>query len=107
MADDDKGNREFEFNTFVKVYAPLIVSILTAVVGGIMWLSNAGASTYYSKDAGDSLADQVKEVKSNIHDIQNQNDEIILMLGNIQGRLEGDFPPLSKSGTLSGQAPIK
>lgn len=88
---------KLNFDTFIKIWVPIIGGVISIILGSVFWIQRAGDDKYYSKISGDNLADQIQETKTDIEVIRNQNNDIILSLGRIEGRLDQESADADKS----------
>ena len=73
-----------------KQWVGITLSLIGAVIASIFWIQSYGGAHYYSEIAGENLEAELQEVKADIRLIRDQNNDIILMLGRIEGRLESN-----------------
>lgn len=78
---------KYDFALFVKVWIPMTVSVVVTVVSVMVWGQKYGESHYYSSLEGNALEEKVAEVKTDMAQIRSQNNEILVALGRIEGKL--------------------
>ena len=74
----------------LKSYAVLFMTITSAIISSIFWVQSYGESHYYSISSGEHIEEEHHEIKADIEKIRDQNIEMILMLGRIEGALSND-----------------
>jgi len=71
----------------LKQYFVLSMSLISAAISSIFWVQNYGENHYYPLRSGEYVENEIKEIQGEISKIRDQNTEIILMLGRIEGAL--------------------
>jgi hypothetical protein len=74
----------------LKPYAVLFMALTSAIISSIFWVQNYGDDHYYPIQSGEHIEEDHRELKADIEKIRDQNIEIILMLGHIEGSLSND-----------------
>lgn len=74
----------------LKPYAVLFMTLTSAIITSIFWVQNYGESRYYPLLSGEHIEEDHRELKADIEKIRDQNIEIILSLGRIEGALSND-----------------
>jgi|15BtaG_2_1085339.scaffolds.fasta_scaffold28303_3 hypothetical protein len=74
----------------LKPYAVLFMTLTSAIVSSIFWVQNYGEDHYYPLSSGEHIEEEHREIKADIEKIRDQNIEMILMLGRIEGALSND-----------------
>ena len=76
--------QDYDFSLFIKIWLPMIVAVVLAVVGMQTWI----ADHYYSADSASALELRVDAIDQTMSKISDQNDMIIEKLGFISGKLD-------------------
>lgn len=74
-------------------FKPLFVffiSGLSIVVSSIFWVQNYSENHFYSITSGAHLEAEINDLNEELKYVRKQNEEMILMLGRIEGMLEND-----------------
>lgn len=79
-------NNVLKVSEFVKMIAGAIIAIVTIVVTVMLWIQSQGQDDYYPKLAGENLERQLVRIERHMDGIEQQNREIIRILGQIEGR---------------------
>ena len=74
----------------IKLYISLLIATATILLSSVFWIQNYCKENYYSIQSGIYIEEEHKEFKDEINKIREQNIEIILMLGRIEGELKND-----------------
>jgi hypothetical protein len=85
----DKQNNQNNMSS-LKPYAVLFMTLTSAIVSSIFWVQNYGEDHYFPLRAGEHIEEEYKELKDDIEKIRDQNIEIILALGRIEGAISND-----------------
>lgn len=76
--------QDYDFPLFIKIWLPLTISVVLAVVGIQAWV----ADHYYSNDSAAAMEIRVDALDHTMAKISDQNDMIIEKLGFISGKLD-------------------
>ena len=82
-------SNNFNISQF-KQYAVLVMSLVSAIVTSIFWVQSYGEDHYYALNSGEYMESEITDMQDDIEKIRDQNIEIILMLGRIEGALSND-----------------
>lgn len=74
----------------LKPYAVLFMTLISAIVSSIFWVQSYGEDHYYPLDSGKHIEEEQREIKDDIEKIRDQNIEMLLMLGRIEGAISND-----------------
>ena len=67
----------------IKEWVTFIVAVIAAVSGIIFWVQSTGRVEY------DRIEKDIAVLKSDMKDIQRQNGEILRLIGQLEGKIEG------------------
>lgn len=77
-------SQEYDFPLFIKIWLPLTVSVVLAVIGTQAWV----ADHYSSIESAAAMETRIETLDQSMSKILDQNDMIIEKLGFISGKLD-------------------
>ena len=85
---DTDSETKYDFNSFMRMWLPMLIAVISVLLNGVFWVQNTNDEQYYAKLSGENLESKVRDLKDDMKIIRDQNDEISVMLGRIEGRLD-------------------
>ena len=85
----EKAIKSFDL---IKYAVGSTVAVVIVILAGVFWIQDTiqkdGEKNYYPKLSGTHLEQMLQEQRDDLKDVQDQNKEIIRILGNIEGSLK-------------------
>jgi len=78
---------KYDLTYFIKIIAPMLISVCTLAVGMVFWVQSYGEDHFYDKERGEILYEQQARLEGDMRAIREQNTQILLALGRVEGQL--------------------
>lgn len=72
----------------LKTWLTIILTSSSIIIGSLLWLINYIDDTCFPIESGENLSQEVDILAIDIKQVRKQNEEMILLLGRLEGKLE-------------------